>query len=150
MGGSAGKGEKAEKVKLILSINVVEIDFDVALLRLRVRGTVAKLDDDFNSQANTGASATPVRIGSYHTLELEMHRKCSIRKDRGWDYYSLLRVRALADPGARADLAVLLVNDGTATLAVRLSSPSYNYIYSSRQCELYAYPQRCTDNFIIM
>ena len=115
--GKAEAGGKSEttRVKMTLSVVVVEVDFDFQPgggSQLRLRGTVTADD----GSGGGGGDQSPVRAGSYHTLEIEQHRVARVTKVNGWDGYSLLRLRSLADPSSSADLAVLLITEGLATL----------------------------------
>lgn len=49
-----------------------------------------------------------VKLGAYHTLELELQRAFSIEKV-AWDAVDLDRIRQCTDPAASADLAAVLI-----------------------------------------
>ena len=49
-----------------------------------------------------------VKLGAYHTLEVEMHRPFQIYKTL-WDALDLARIREACDPAASADLAAVLI-----------------------------------------
>ena len=49
-----------------------------------------------------------IKLGAYHTLEVELHRPFTVTKE-AWDKLDLLRVKQATDPAASADLAVLLI-----------------------------------------
>ncbi|XP_039000439.1 protein PELOTA 1-like isoform X2 [Hibiscus syriacus] len=56
-----------------------------------------------------------VEIGAFHTLELELHRPFVLRKEI-WDSLALDVLHQASDPGASADLAVVLMQEGLANI----------------------------------
>lgn len=58
-----------------------------------------------------------VKLGAYHTLELELQRAFTIHKDV-WDSVDVERIRVACDAAASADLAVLLITEGLAHLCL--------------------------------
>ncbi|KAE8009878.1 hypothetical protein FH972_006285 [Carpinus fangiana] len=98
---AAAGGRDAERVKLKLEIKVEEIaDYDTLGSVLRIRGK--------NILENEH-----VKIGAFHTLELELHRPFVLRKDV-WDSLALDVLHQASDPAASADLAVILMQEGLA------------------------------------
>ncbi|XP_004495545.1 protein PELOTA 1 isoform X1 [Cicer arietinum] len=98
---AANGGRDAERVKLKLEIIVEDgVDYDKEGSVLRVRGK--------NILENEH-----VKIGAFHTLELELQRPFVLRKDV-WDSYALEVLQQASDPGASADLAVVLMQEGLA------------------------------------
>ncbi|XP_062144382.1 protein PELOTA 1 [Alnus glutinosa] len=98
---AATGGRDAERVKLKLEIQVEEIaDYDTVGSVLRIRGK--------NILENEH-----VKIGAFHTLELELHRPFVLRKDV-WDSLALDVLHQASDPAASADLAVILMQEGLA------------------------------------
>jgi protein pelota len=49
-----------------------------------------------------------VKVGAFHTLQLDLHRPCTITKPE-WDSLDIKRLQEAADPAASADLAIVLV-----------------------------------------
>ncbi|KAL5540405.1 hypothetical protein UlMin_042428 [Ulmus minor] len=97
----ASGGRDAERVKLKLEVKVEEVaDYDKVGNVLRIRGK--------NILENEH-----VKIGQYHTLELELHRPFVLRKDV-WDSLALHVLQQASDPAASADLAVVLMQEGLA------------------------------------
>ncbi|KMT13711.1 hypothetical protein BVRB_4g080930 [Beta vulgaris subsp. vulgaris] len=90
----------AERVKLRLEIKVEAVDYEKEGSILRLRGT--------NILENEH-----VKIGAFHTLELELHRPFVLRKDV-WDSLALDMLRQAADPAASADLVVIIMQEGLA------------------------------------
>ncbi|KAK9919270.1 hypothetical protein M0R45_027879 [Rubus argutus] len=98
---AASGGRDAERVKLKLEIKVEEVaDYDKVGSVLRIRGK--------NILENEH-----VKIGAFHTLELELHRPFVLKKDV-WDTLALHVLNQACDPGASADLAVVIMQEGLA------------------------------------
>ncbi|XP_074573003.1 protein PELOTA 1 [Curcuma longa] len=98
----ASGGRDTERVKLKLEIKVENVDYDKEGSVLRIRG-------------KNILESEHVKIGQFHTLEIEPHRPLLIRKEI-WDSVALDILHQACDPGASADLAVLLMQEGLAHL----------------------------------
>ncbi|KAF8038370.1 hypothetical protein BT93_B1029 [Corymbia citriodora subsp. variegata] len=100
---AASGGRDAERVRLKLEITVEAVDYDKVGSILRIRGK--------NILENEH-----VKIGAFHTLELEQNRPFVLRK-KVWDSLALDVLHLMATctyPGASADLAVILMQEGLA------------------------------------
>ncbi|XP_075485388.1 protein PELOTA 1 [Primulina tabacum] len=97
---AASGGRDAERVKLKLEIKVEGIEYDKEGSVLRIRGK--------NILENEH-----VKIGAFHTLEVELHRPFVLRKEI-WDSVTLDVLHQASDPTASADLAVVLMQEGLA------------------------------------
>ncbi|KAF2307376.1 hypothetical protein GH714_026707 [Hevea brasiliensis] len=99
----ASGGRDAERVKLRSEIKVVAIDCDKVgcALRIRLKNILE------NEYVKVSA------IGAFHTLELELHRPSVLRKEI-WDSLAVDALDQTSDPGASADLAVVLMQEGLA------------------------------------
>ncbi|KAJ6306712.1 hypothetical protein OIU78_021931 [Salix suchowensis] len=93
-------GRDAERVKLKLEIKVEAIEYDKVGSVLRIRGKNV-LENEH------------VKIGAFHTLEIELHRPFVLRKEL-WDSLALDVLKQASDPAASADLAVVLMQEGLA------------------------------------
>lgn len=93
-------GRDAERVKLKLEIKVEAIEYDKVGSVLRIRGKNV-LENEY------------VKIGAFHTLEIEQHRPFVLRKEL-WDSLALHVLNQASDPAASADLAVVLMQEGLA------------------------------------
>ncbi|KAG8066540.1 hypothetical protein GUJ93_ZPchr0004g39149 [Zizania palustris] len=98
----ASRGRDAERVKLKLEIVVESVDYDKEGSVLRVRGKNITENDH-------------VKIGQFHTIELELKRPFVLRKEI-WDWLALDTIQQACDPAASADLAVILMQEGLAHL----------------------------------
>ncbi|KAL6651563.1 hypothetical protein ACP70R_010488 [Stipagrostis hirtigluma subsp. patula] len=99
---AASGGRDAERVKLKLEIVVESVEYDKEGSVLRVRGKNIS-ENDY------------VKIGQFHTLELELKRPFVLRKEI-WDSFAIDTYKQACDPAASADLAVILMQEGLAHL----------------------------------
>ncbi|XP_073314823.1 protein PELOTA 1-like isoform X2 [Primulina huaijiensis] len=97
---AASGGRDAERVKLKLEIKVETIEYDKEGSVLRICGK--------NILENEH-----VKIGAFHTLEVELHRPFVLRKEI-WDSVALDVLHQASDPTTSADLAVVLMQEGLA------------------------------------
>ncbi|XP_057764603.1 protein PELOTA 1 [Salvia miltiorrhiza] len=95
---AASGGRDAERVKLKLEIKVETVEYDKEGAVLRIRGKNV-LENEH------------VKIGAFHTLEIELNRPFVLRKDI-WDSLALDVIHQASDPKASADLAVVLMQEG--------------------------------------
>ncbi|KAI8609427.1 eRF1 domain 1-domain-containing protein [Chytriomyces sp. MP71] len=95
-------------VRLTLTIAVESVEFDTQACVLRVNGR--------NIVENKH-----VKMGGYHTLDLEMHKPFTITKE-SWDLIALDRIQQACDVASRADIAAILLEEGLATLCLVTSS----------------------------
>ncbi|GAB2222678.1 hypothetical protein Drorol1_Dr00016800, partial [Drosera rotundifolia] len=94
----ASGGRDAERVKLKLGIQVEAVHYDKEGSVLRIRGK--------NILENEH-----VKIGAFHTLEIELHCPFVLRK-AVWDSLTLELLRQASDPAASTDLVVILMQEG--------------------------------------
>ncbi|KAK6191506.1 hypothetical protein SNE40_003175 [Patella caerulea] len=90
----------ANKVRTTLNIEVETVDFDSQACVLRVKGR--------NASENQY-----VKMGAYHTLDLELNRKFTLGKNL-WDSVVLERLDYACDPTQHADLAAVIMQEGLA------------------------------------
>lgn len=94
---------ESARVKLNMTLRVTRVEFDPEAAELRVSGT-------------TLSEHAGVRLGSAHTFLLELHRPIRLRKPC-WDSVALEQLaEAEADPATKSELAVVLMQQGLATL----------------------------------
>lgn len=90
----------SSRMRTILTISVETIDFDTQAQVLRLKGR--------NIEENQF-----VKMGAYHTLDLELNRKFTLTKIL-WDSIALERVETACDPTQSADVAAVIMQDGLA------------------------------------
>lgn len=105
---SAGGLTTTSRVHTTLTIRVKGLDFDTQAGVLRVKG--------INSAENQF-----VKMGAYHTIDLEQQRKFEITKQE-WDSVSIERIEEACDPNQNADLAAVVMQEGLAHICLILSS----------------------------
>lgn len=104
----------SNRVRTTLTIRVENIDFDTQACMLRLKGR--------NIVENQY-----VKMGAYHTLDLELNRKFILQKVL-WDSIALDRVELACDPAANADVAAVVMQEGLAHVC--LITPSMTLVRS--------------------
>ncbi|OVA01663.1 Translation release factor pelota-like [Macleaya cordata] len=97
---SGARDSERMKLKLQVKVEAVEYDKEGSVLRIRGKNTLQN---------------EHVKVGSYHTLEIELHRYFVLKKSL-WDSLSLDVLQQACDPAASADLAVVLMQEGLAQI----------------------------------
>ncbi|GLH03942.1 hypothetical protein R5R35_008207 [Gryllus longicercus] len=98
----------SSRIRTTLTIRVEVIDFDTQACMLRLKGR--------NIEENQY-----VKMGAYHTLDLEVNRKFSLQKPE-WDSVSLERVDTACDPTQNADVGAVVMQEGLAHICLITSS----------------------------
>ncbi|KAI0982982.1 hypothetical protein GJ496_002397 [Pomphorhynchus laevis] len=99
---------RTSKVRTTLNIEVEQIDFHPEDNELRIRGK--------NIEENEY-----VKIGSYHTLNIEQNRKFVLSKSL-WDAISADILKTACDPSSSADIAAVVMHEGIANICLITSS----------------------------
>ncbi|GAB4814633.1 hypothetical protein N2152v2_001679 [Parachlorella kessleri] len=99
-----GTGGDSERVKLTLTIQVEGVEYDAEGQQIRLKG-------------KNLTESEHVKLGAYHTLELELQRAFTLRKAL-WDSVDVERVKSCSDPAASADLAAVLITEGLANVCL--------------------------------
>ncbi|CAM9139285.1 unnamed protein product [Lampetra planeri] len=94
----------SSRVRTTLTVCVETIDFDSQACQLRVKGT--------NIQENQY-----VKMGAYHTIELELNRKFTLAK-KSWDSVVLDRIDQACDATQKADVAAVVMQEGLANVVL--------------------------------
>lgn len=95
---------QSKTVHITLTVVVENIEFDTQGATIHVKGK--------NIEENAH-----VKLGAYHTLDLAVNRKFSVRKHR-WDSIQLDRVQAAADPRESADVLAVVMQEGLAHICL--------------------------------
>jgi len=94
----------SDRVRTVLTIQVEAIDFDTQACMLRLKGR--------NIVENQH-----VKMGAYHTIDLELNRKFSLQKTH-WDSIHLDRIELACDPSRSADVAAVIMQEGLAQVCL--------------------------------
>jgi len=105
---SATGSTSSNKIRTTLTIQVESTDFDIQAGVLRVKGR--------NVEENQY-----VKMGQYHTIDLELNRKFVLTKDE-WDIVCMERVEQACDATKQADLGAIVMQEGIAHVCLVLSS----------------------------
>ncbi|KAF2119684.1 eRF1 domain 1-domain-containing protein [Lophiotrema nucula] len=95
----------SQRITMDLTISVTSTDFDIGSGQLHVAGKVAS-ENEY------------VKLGSHHTLDLELNRKFTLEKGDGWDSVALEMLREACDSTNRAELWAVIMGEGTANICV--------------------------------
>ncbi|KAF2006302.1 hypothetical protein P154DRAFT_482073 [Amniculicola lignicola CBS 123094] len=103
----------SQRITLELTISVTSCDFDIGSGQLHVAGRVASENEH-------------VKLGSHHTLDLELNRKFTLEKmgvegsDKGggWDSVALQQLREACDTDRRAELWAVVLGEGIANICL--------------------------------
>ncbi|KAL3896617.1 MAG: hypothetical protein SGCHY_003961, partial [Lobulomycetales sp.] len=93
-----------DSLRMMLAIAVESVEFDVQVCMLRVNGR--------NVEENKH-----VKMGAYHTIEVELHRKFTLTKPE-WDIVALERIRTACDVTKKAEIAAIVLQEGLAIVAL--------------------------------
>ncbi len=94
----------SNRIRTTLTIQVEDIDFDTAAGMLRLKG-------------RNVAENAHVKMGAYHTIDVEANRKVTIIKAE-WDSVALERIELATDPTKHADLAAVVMQEGLANVCL--------------------------------
>lgn len=101
---SATGSTSSQKVRTTLTISIVKMDFDTQASELHINGTVCEENQH-------------VKMGSYHTIDLELHRNYTLAK-REWDSIALDRVELACNPAKTAEIGAVVLQEGLAHICL--------------------------------
>lgn len=90
------------KIKLVLAVSVEKTDVDLMAPSLRINGKNVKENQH-------------VKLGSYHTLEVEPERSVKVWK-RKWDQLDIQLVKQAASPTGKCQVGAVVLQEGLAHL----------------------------------
>ncbi|KAF2817321.1 uncharacterized protein BDZ99DRAFT_404892 [Mytilinidion resinicola] len=93
------------RVPIDLTIMVSSTDFDVGSGQLHVAGKVS-------------AENEHVKLGSFHTLDLELQRKFTLEKAEGWDSVAVEMLKEAVDTSKRAQVYAVVMQEGLANVCL--------------------------------
>ncbi|KAI4525440.1 hypothetical protein K525DRAFT_261340 [Schizophyllum commune Loenen D] len=116
---------ESHRVRLNLTLEVSKVEF---LSGAAPAGSGPDSSGDPNSPQSSSAalqisgrvtSENPhVRMGAFHTLDVEANRDVRIEKADGWDSVALQRVNEAIEPGRGAEVAAVVCGEGTAAFCL--------------------------------
>ncbi|KXT05854.1 hypothetical protein AC578_997 [Pseudocercospora eumusae] len=102
----SGSGSRSnERVHMNLTIRVTKLDFDPQAGQLHVSGQIAEENKW-------------VKLGSFHTLDLELQRNFTLEKADGWDSVALDTLREAIDQDKKAVLWAVVMQEGLANICL--------------------------------
>ncbi|KAJ7179018.1 eRF1 domain 1-domain-containing protein [Mycena filopes] len=124
---SATGSVDSQRVRLNLTIKVTRVDFSSS-----AAPSAPTTDDAADASSSNQPDATAalhisgpvivenqhVRLGAFHTLDIEVQRDVRIEKYEGWDSVALARVEEAIVPGKGAEVAALVCGEGTAAFCL--------------------------------
>ena len=102
----SGAGSRSvERKHTTLTIRVTKLDFDPQASQLHVSGRVAE-ENQY------------VKLGGFHTLDLELYRNFTIEKAEGWDSVALDALREAVSQDAKAQMWAVIMQEGLANICL--------------------------------
>lgn len=92
----------SDRVRMTITIQISSFEYDSSVSELRVTGRVAVENQH-------------VRIGAFHTIEIEPHRAFSLTKE-AWDSVYRDRLELSLNPAVDADLGAVIMQEGLANV----------------------------------
>ncbi|RPB22887.1 hypothetical protein L211DRAFT_309217 [Terfezia boudieri ATCC MYA-4762] len=94
------------RVHTTLTTTITSIDFDPPSSTLHINGRVITENKH-------------VKLGSYHTLDLELNRNFTITKPNGgWDSVAMQVIRDACDPAEKAEIGAVVMQEGLANVCL--------------------------------
>ncbi|KAH1000202.1 hypothetical protein HUJ04_000122 [Dendroctonus ponderosae] len=121
---SATGSSTSSRVRTTLTITVETIDFDTQACMLRLKGRNIEENQHVKVRMRVDEPlklTLQLQMGAYHTLDLELNRKFSLRKVE-WDSIALERIEQACDPTKSADVAAVIMQEGLAHVCLITSS----------------------------
>lgn len=120
---SATGSSESQRVRLNLTIQVVKVHFS---------SSAAPSESTAGESSGSAGAATAalhisgpvtvenqhVKLGAYHTLDIEAHRDIRIEKENGWDSVAISRVEESILPGRGAEVGAVVCGEGTAAFCL--------------------------------
>ena len=98
----------SERIKITLTIRVETVDPDLQRGTLRLSGRTVEENKH-------------VKMGSYHTLDLELFKPFAIHKEE-WDSIALAQVEEMTKVHSKAELAAIVLQEGLANVCLLTDS----------------------------
>ncbi|KAJ6598938.1 eRF1 domain 1-domain-containing protein [Mycena vulgaris] len=117
----------SQRLRLNLTLKVVRVDFASSAAASTTAEDTADPSTSSTGQPPTAAlhitgpvivENQHVRMGAFHTLDIEGQRDIRIEKFEGWDSIAIARVEEAIVPGKGAEVAALVCGEGTAAFCL--------------------------------
>ncbi|EON69861.1 translation factor pelota [Coniosporium apollinis CBS 100218] len=102
---SATGSTSSTRVHTTLTLRVTSVDFDAGASELHVSGKVAE-ENKY------------VKLGGFHTLDLELNRNFTLEKAEGWDSVALDIVREATDQRKKAEVWAVVMGTGIGNICL--------------------------------
>lgn len=118
---SATGSTESHRVRLNLTVAVSRVEWSPATSAGEASASTTDGSNTNNAQVSTaGLSITGrvvaenqhVKMGAFHTLDIEANRTVRIEKEHGWDSVALARVKESCQPGRGAEVAAVVCGEG--------------------------------------
>ncbi|KAJ7276520.1 eRF1 domain 1-domain-containing protein [Mycena haematopus] len=115
----------SQRVRLNLTLQVTRVEFSAAGASTAAPAGSEDTADPSSSAVQQDSTAAlhisgpvivenqHVRLGAFHTLDIEVQRDVRIEKFEGWDSVAIARVEESVIPGKGAEVAALVCGEGT-------------------------------------
>lgn len=102
---SATGSTSSQRVHINLTLRVTNLDFDPQAAQLHVAGRVAEENKH-------------VKLGAFHTLDLELQRNFTLEKAEGWDSVALETLKEAVNQDRKAELWAVVMQEGLANICL--------------------------------
>lgn len=115
--------KNSQRVHITLTILVETISYDpsVCILHLKGKTWLFMLFNLFLFSGQNIQENEHVRLGAYHTLDIEINRQFTLTKEI-WDSMDLERLQQCTDAGHNADVAAIIMHEGLANICLLTST----------------------------
>jgi len=118
---------ESHRIRLNLTIKVSRVDFssgasssssDPPPTTTDLSSTTSTLVAALHIAGRVTSENSHVKLGAYHTLDIEPNRDVRIEKEAGWDSVALKRVDEAIVPGRGAEVGAVVMGEGTAAFCL--------------------------------
>lgn len=117
---SATGSSESHRVKLNLTVAVTRVQWSPAVSAGETANNATDSANPNAQPSTAGLSITGrvivenphVKMGAFHTLDIEANRDVRIEKENGWDSVALARIEESCVPGRGAEVAAVVCGEG--------------------------------------
>ena len=127
---SATGSTESHRVRLNLTLVVTRVEWSPAVSAGEASASAADGSNTSNAQTSTAGLSISgrvvsenqhVKMGAFHTLDIEANRTVRIEKEYGWDSIALARVEESCMPGRGAEVAAVVCGEGSSFISRQAS-----------------------------